>query len=512
MANTLEIEAGEGIIELETGSFPAEIFVQLSNRQQVNGLDVPIAVPLNLYESKIPTLEQTVAKIKRLYGYPCGILANTFQREHFPGDPPWFEFHIAPCTSRYLNYDIQSYGQRSGNSAAITRNEALVAATGEAVERYASSLFTRENLILASYAQLQAAGLNATPLEDYVYFDESQYEELSFLHMEVRPPSAATPAWWQWGHSMVSGKPILVPAVYCQLPFWVDNLQKEDAAYCFWDYQSSTGLSAHGTLEMAILRSLYEVVERDAIMLTWLNKLPATGLHLEGATDPELLEVLDSIPFSRKDCYITNITLDIGLTTCFGVYISPDGRKPYSAVSAACGLDPQKVAARCLRELVLGYTAMGEYCFKPPATAHEKALMAGDYSQCNTLNEHFGLFAGRDLRDEMAFLSTRPAKWAAIEDLPNLATGSVLGDLEKSVGMLAKHGLEVVALDLTTEDVAQAGFKVARVLIPGLQPLDPDHRARHLKSRRLQQIKRILGLADRDMTPADYNPVPHPFP
>jgi ribosomal protein S12 methylthiotransferase accessory factor len=499
--------------QLQSGSFSQEDWVQIrqGQRLQINGLEVPAPVPLNLSEVEGRKLDYAVGGLRRIYGNHCGILASSYQREHFPADPQWFEFHMNPCDTRYLCYDTQSFGRRSGNASALTRHDAMMMAAGEVIERYSSGIFTRDNLVRASYNELAADGIPATPPEDYAYYNREQFEsEVRSTHPNALFFDRETPGWWQWGQSLVTGQQIMVPSIFCYLPFYLRGRPGDETT--FWDSQISTGLAAHGTLEMALLRGLYEVVERDAIMLTWHNRLPTTGLHLENATDPELLAVLANIPFSRKNCFVTNISLDIGLTTCFGVYLCDDGNKPYSVVAAACGLSPQKVAARCLKELILGYTGMTEYTLKPPASAHEKALLSGDFSKCNTLDQHFTLFAGYDLRPEMAFISNQPARWANIGDLPDLSTGSVLGDLERAVEAVKACGLDVIGLDLTTEDVATVGFKVARVLVPGAQPLDPDHRIRHLGSKRLREIKRRLGLAGRDMTEADYNPVPHPFP
>ena len=66
--------------------------------------------------------------------------------------------------------------------------------------------------------------------------------------------------------------------------------------------------------------------------------------------------------------------------------------------------------------------------------------------------------------------------------------------------------------DLTTRDVASAGFRVARVIIPGLQPLHGDHNFRFLGGERLYQAPRLMGLREADTTEEDINPWPHPFP
>ncbi len=505
----MTLDAVQGI---EWGSFdPVQwaTIVQNGNRMKAEGLDLPIPTPLHLYEPQTRKLDYVLNGVSRIVGSHCGIVARGREREHFPDDSTCFEYNAEPCDTRYLGYDAVSSGRRSGNASGLTRHEAVIAAVGELVERYASAFYTRDELALVSYNALAEAGIKATPPEDFALYDAQAYNDLHVLRHGRFTRDAY--GYWRWGQSLVTDEFVMVPATYCYVPFSLRG-QEVNGVPPFVDFSVSTGMASHSTLEEALLRSIYEVVERDALMLTWHNSLPATGLRLEGTTDPELLEALARIPFHHEQFFISDVSVDINITTCFGVYLSPDGRKPYSVVAAASDLDPQKAAARCLKELILGYNGMTDYTLKPPKTAEEKALMAGDFTKCNTLHYHFMLYAGRDLRHEMTFLANQPAKWANVEDLPNRSTGAILGDIRKSAAAIAAVGLEVIGMDLTTPDIAEAGFRLARVLVPGAQPLDNDHNARHFASRRLREIKRRLGLADRDMEIADFNPMPHPFP
>lgn len=496
---------------IEWGSFAPDAWAAInqSNRQNVGGLDLPIPVPLHLHEPRPRKLDHVLNGAKRLYSRHCGVLAGALERDLFPDDPICYSYSVEPCDSQFLNYDTVSLGRRNGNAAGLTRNEAIIAALGEVVERYAGGIYTLDNLVLATYEQLKTAGIKATPPEDYALYEDEAYERIHALKDGRFTPQSY--AWWQWGQSLVSGEAIMVPATYAQLPFTLNSATPKGPS--FRDYSVSTGLASHSSLEEAMLRALYETIERDAVMLTWHNQLPTTGLHLEGATDPELLAILKRIPFNRDQWFLNDISLDIGVTTIFGTYLCKNGgRKPYSVVAAATDLNPQKAAVRCLKELILGYTAMTDYTLKPARSADEKAMLAGDYSKCDSLHLHFMLYAATDLRPQMAFISNQPAHWLNIEDLPDRSTGTVLHDLEVGVEAVAKCGLDVIGLDLTTPDIAEVGFRLARVIIPGAQPLDPDHNARHFNSRRLREIKRRLGLADRDMGLADYNSMPHPFP
>ena len=76
---------------------------------------------------------------------------------------------------------------------------------------------------------------------------------------------------------------------------------------------------------------------------------------------------------------------------------------------------------------------------------------------------------------------------------------------------MAKAGYDAFAVDLTTIDVDDLGFKVVRVVIPGFQPLDINHNHRHLGGHRLQQIADRFGRTECPLHEM-LNPLPHPFP
>ena len=75
---------------------------------------------------------------------------------------------------------------------------------------------------------------------------------------------------------------------------------------------------------------------------------------------------------------------------------------------------------------------------------------------------------------------------------------------------VAAAGLDAFWVDVTTEDVAEFGFHVIRTVMPGLQPLDNDHRYPYVGGSRRVTVPRALGLGT--PTEATVNPDPHPFP
>jgi ribosomal protein S12 methylthiotransferase accessory factor len=115
-----------------------------------------------------------------------------------------------------------------------------------------------------------------------------------------------------------------------------------------------------------------------------------------------------------------------------------------------------------------------------------------------------------ELIPKVQFVERPPTQ--SLGKLPSRSTGTITGDIAVCLDALTSKGFDVLVVDLTTRDVAEAGFRVARVLIPGLQPLHGDHRFRFLGGKRLYQVPRVLGYPQECTTEESLWPWPHPFP
>ena len=93
--------------------------------------------------------------------------------------------------------------------------------------------------------------------------------------------------------------------------------------------------------------------------------------------------------------------------------------------------------------------------------------------------------------------------------MPDLATGSAEGDLRVLLSRLNAAGCQVVAVDCTTDEARDVGFRVVRVLIPELVPLSFTYRARYLAHPRLYTAPARMGHPV--LAAPEINPLPQPF-
>jgi ribosomal protein S12 methylthiotransferase accessory factor len=262
---------------------------------------------------------------------------------------------------------------------------------------------------------------------------------------------------------------------------------------CFWN-QISTGVAAHTDLQAAIVSAILEVVERDAIALTWLTRLPLAEVLPGGGEAVRLRSLVQ-----RSGCRYSlfDATTDVGIPTIYGLQRRPHHTSLAQLVACASGYNAAVVYRKVLFELAqLNHVDWASH--SPPEDPRDILLLehGASYMASPERSGAFDFLAA-DLRTRKLehFDVAEPSGYGAkIADLKHRLTGL---------------GYEVYLVNLTTDDLVQAGVHVVRAIIPGLLPMSPLYRARYLGHPRLYDYARKMGLYN--FSERDVNPYPQPF-
>jgi ribosomal protein S12 methylthiotransferase accessory factor len=378
-----------------------------------------------------------------------------------------------------------------GSGAGLDQYEAMIAALGEAVERYAAAIYDEaSDIVWASYNEVKERAIAPTQ------FALPSETDLARFAKSVARFDPDAPIGWAHGWSIPDGTPLLVPA---SLTYGLYH-------YCSFSEQIapgiSTGLAAGPQPNWALMRGICECIERDAFMISYLNRLPLQEIDLDIIDEPIIMDVMHRIrPWHNCQMRAWNMTTDIRVASVLVLLISPDHLLPALVCAAATHVDPVQALRKAVIEAWQSHTWLGEH-----ATARQ---FAADFSDVLSREEHL-LFASQPVyKRHMAWLLAERPK-IALKSLPNLSGGTLEQELGRVLEAVKGVGLPVVACNLTTPDVEQAGFHVCRVLLPGTQPLAFGPLL--VKAERLYEVPRRLGYTSERTTEASLNPVPHPFP
>lgn len=419
-----------------------------------------------------------------------GLIRWVFDIPVEPGEPSIFNASVKMAdTGRYSGNP--SYDNNGGSG--LTRGEARQAAIGEALERYCSAVYDPDDLVLGSVAELRER-TRLCPPSEFALFHPEQF--VPHAEPDDTKRLAWVPAWWL-GRREVA----LVPACLVYMPYFPCFPDEGEAVIA---PSVSTGLACARSLEAALLGGIYELVERDAFMIVWNNCLPVPRVEIE--SHPGLGELYrDRLRRDGLRYELFCMTTDLGIPSYVCLLVDERRSPPMLCVGGAAHLDPTRAAAKAMLEAV----QTREWA-KFLGRQGRPGGFAADFGDILDFEDHVALYAFGDMGHAAAFLLESDT--GAAPTWASLSRGDPAEDLGVVRGILAESGLDVLALELTTRDVAQCGCHVTRAMIPQLQPLDASHRHRFLGGDRLYTVPERMGFAARPTTLAGLNPYPHPYP
>ncbi|HEY0531942.1 MAG TPA: YcaO-like family protein [Actinoplanes sp.] len=377
-------------------------------------------------------------------------------------------------------------GSLDGAGTGLDLERAEIVAVAESLERYANCVYDERQFRWATADELGALGEDALDLDS---LPRCSPAELADPECPVVRPDRTAPMRWIRGLNLRTGRPAWVPASLVYIHFPAGDAERITNPI-------STGSAAHPDPAVAVCSALCEVVERDAISLTWLHQLPLPRIELD-VVGPHLQRFLDASADRDMTIQLFDATTDVGIPTVYGVSIAPDHPRLRTVVSCATSLDPQTAAAKAICELVSVRIAL-----------HDDEPSTEDVESFTGVSDGAAYMCVPERAPAFDFLLATPAR-RRLSEMPALSTGDSTADLRLVRSRLAACGMDAYIVDLTTDEALRVGMNVVRAIVPGLQPLTFHYRARFLGHPRLYQAPARMGYPTR--LEAELNAWPQPF-
>jgi ribosomal protein S12 methylthiotransferase accessory factor len=360
--------------------------------------------------------------------------------------------------------------------------EARLKALAEAAERYSAGDFD-DPVLWSSHRNLESGALDPQRIP------RCSEHELKAPGCPLNVLDPAAPIRWVRGIDFVRKEQLWIPAVMACYRLR-DPLPSER----FW-YRISTGYAVHTDPAEAMVRGICEVIERDAIAVSWLQKIPLP------VVDDQLLseKTRQLIAWGRRhfiEYLIFDATTDIGVPTalCLGVAKYADNFS--QAISCATGRTITSAVDKVMLDAV-----SARWGDSPTYDLPE------DTRDFNALSHGVLYMAAPSRRAAFDFLINDAQKRPKPERLTLPERADAM--LAWLVGTLSQKGMSVIAVDRTTRELAAAGLTAVNAIVPELQPMSLYPAAQYRGHHRLYSAPVLMGY--RSHPEKELNPWPIPF-
>lgn len=454
-----------------------------------------------------PPLAELLPALKRLSGGLLGLFGHTTTISPEQRHRIWRFFRdrsVAPhceiLANAHLARVVREESHHGRTVASVSEgldfdepDTAEALALVEGLERlFCLSYCAPERLVSARYDKVahEAIDPRALPL-----FADEQYESTDFPLNRFDPRSELP---WIWGVDARNGEPVLVPAEFV---FRVPTRRK---LYL----PNSNGAACHTTVRRATVGGILEIVERDALMVTWLHRLslPRAGISGVNVDSRGIRDTLQALDF---DLNHVDITTDLGIPVLMAV-LRDRRNQDFFLLDMVAGLQPGEQIAKLHRELsqfLFPYLLDCKHFVNDRTADLEPNSVA-------SFPDHLAFYQTKAKNRQASFLtsaeSVRDLRESHVE-LHVPEDGDERQRLDWLTRRLDEKGYRVIVVDCSTPMLQSLGLHCVKVLIPGLLPLNCGHRFRTISGERVLNVVHRMGLAPASSHPSQLNPSPHPF-
>lgn len=375
--------------------------------------------------------------------------------------------------------------------------DSWIAAAAEGLERYRAITFsTRAPYWSGSWSQLPGEGVDPRA---WNAFSAEQYATPGFT---FRPLTEHTRVKWLLGEELGSGRPVWLPGPAVSFPY-LRSAGEERVLPAV-----TTGLAFGFAPRDAARSALWEVIERDALVLAWHWQLPVRRITADQGVCRDIARAAELDDRYRVDAF--DITSDIGVPVCLVILRVRDAAGTILAAGSACRGSRAAALRKAFLEALQGVpyvrhlrTSLGDWRF------------GGDFAEVRSF-EHSAAFYSLFPDQLRACLAAHP-EFLNVRGTPvtvhdgDEGTGEQAGDeadgtgasgLDGTLAALRARGHRAYVLDMSGEAMRADGCTVVRVVVPGLYSLEGAHRFRGGNTARARAAGRHGGAV----------PVPNPFP
>ena len=369
--------------------------------------------------------------------------------------------------------------------SSFLKTKALVKSLGEGVERYFLSVYQKQSFVWGSYKFFQTKSINPRKFLSF-----SKYKIKPNFPLYINENDKLN---WVKGFSLTDKKNILIPAQFIFVPY--EFKAKEPVIR----FPITTGAACYSSLKGAILNGLLEVIERDAFMINYLNKLSRNIIDIGKSGDKTLEKIITSIKRYNLELYTLDISTDVPVYTIMTIIIDRTGLGPAVSLGMKSSLKIKNAIIGAIEECLHGRFWIREIMMESGRKKIKEIQKKKYY--ITDIKERGILWSDLKMISKIKFFLE--SKTIGIKKLSEYKSK----DLDELLAWFKKEKIGVLYVDVTSPNLKRKKIYVVKVIVPQFQPLYLDERFPYWKGERLKEIPEKLGFKPLEKI----NKFPHPF-
>lgn len=396
-------------------------------------------------------------------------------------------------TSRYY-----SYGRN------MTLQDSEMAAEFEMMERYAAIVPHSKPDLIGSYLQLRKAG---KPMVSPECLSLNVIDDTVVRRYGFKPYSDEKIYRWTRTVNLADEQDYYLPE---QVMYYNAQLVSGEKRFI---YETSNGCAMGGTYEEAIVYGLLEVVERDAFLMHWYNRVAPVQLNVTTIKNSCLVDIIRYMTCIGYDLRVMDITMETGIPAIWVAAIDKNYHGKVKCYNAAgAHMNPEKALEAALVEVV---TSIGIYdkMVRKGFLDERLSQLSDNPDAVENMEDHVYFYS---MEENFKYIESYYQNEKIVDFVERFSqwyqSDNHTFTLDEVVGRFINYHPDIYVGVLESEANNELGLYCIKTIVPSMLAMTFGVKNQRLNLERIQKGAVIAGIVDREISEIDINVVPHPFP
>lgn len=416
------------------------------------------------------TNSQFIDTFSKIFAQHPRIFKEIYKEQSYNDEPSVFQYNIV---FKDKPKDVGEIAIATGIS--FEKETALVKACGEAIERYSLSAHDNPTSKPTKYTN------NTTMLHPSCFSFGENVKNLEYEKFR-----------WIKCTNITTNKVQYIPAQLIYVPYKYFEQEKHLLMI------NSSGAACGSSFEDAILRGIYELIERDSFLVSYLVKRKCQKINLNAIVNKKINHVIEKIKRYNLEIHLILTSTDIPIFSLCALIIDKSGIGPSISVGLKAGHNIEDVVIGALEESLMTRTWIRDKFF-----GHTRSKPQSKDS-IETIEDRARFWLSLKMINKLDFWlkyqNNTTLKQAVSDKYTN---GDVLS---KILLYFQENSIDCFVVDISAKLFNKCPFKVVKVVIPRLQGMYLNENYPNLNMKRVSRFVKINSNED-----VALNPIPHPF-